>query len=135
MTSNGFRFIGVGLYTVPEASRLSRVSTGRIRRWLRGYSFTTPSGRHLSPPVFPPPSLLAMAPSRSRFLISSRSGLWTHLFLPASAGRHYATRTRESPPHWAHIRSHVAASSLTEERCSRNSPGNAAHAQITHSPT
>src|SRR5262249_62180786 len=54
MATNGFHFIGVGLYTVPEASRLSRVSVGRIRRWLRGYSFTTRSGRHRSPPVFLP---------------------------------------------------------------------------------
>lgn len=51
MTTNDFRFIGVGLYTVPEASRLSRVSGGRIRRWLRGDSFATKSGPELSPPV------------------------------------------------------------------------------------
>ena len=51
MSTNGYRFIGLGLYTVPEASRLSRVSVGRIRRWLRGYTFTTRTGPHKSPPV------------------------------------------------------------------------------------
>jgi uncharacterized protein (DUF433 family) len=51
MSTNGYQFIGLGLYTVPEASRLSRVSIGRIRRWLRGYTFTTRTGPHKSPPV------------------------------------------------------------------------------------
>jgi uncharacterized protein (DUF433 family) len=46
-------FLGVGLYTVPEASRLTRVSIGRIRRWARGYSFVPPGGeRRTSPPVW-----------------------------------------------------------------------------------
>jgi uncharacterized protein (DUF433 family) len=31
--------LGIGLYTVPEAARLTRVAPGRIRRWRRGYSF------------------------------------------------------------------------------------------------
>lgn len=31
--------LNTGLYTVPEASRLTRVSTGKIRRWIRGYDF------------------------------------------------------------------------------------------------
>lgn len=51
MAGNGFHFIGVGLYSVPEASRLSRVSTWRIRRWLRGYTFPVKGGRGASPPV------------------------------------------------------------------------------------
>ncbi len=32
-------FLNTGLYTVPEAARLTRVSIGRIRRWLKGYDF------------------------------------------------------------------------------------------------
>ncbi len=32
-------FLNTGLYTVPEAARLTRVSVGKIRRWLKGYSF------------------------------------------------------------------------------------------------
>ena len=32
-------FLNTGLYTVPEAARLTRVSTGKIRRWIKGYDF------------------------------------------------------------------------------------------------
>ncbi|CAN5131073.1 DUF433 domain-containing protein [soil metagenome] len=31
--------LNTGLYTVPEAARLTRVSIGKIRRWLKGYNF------------------------------------------------------------------------------------------------
>jgi uncharacterized protein (DUF433 family) len=31
--------LNTGLYTVPEAARLTRISTGKIRRWIKGYSF------------------------------------------------------------------------------------------------
>jgi uncharacterized protein (DUF433 family) len=31
--------LNAGLYTVPEAARLTRVSVGKIRRWLEGYDF------------------------------------------------------------------------------------------------
>lgn len=55
MTTNAFNHIGVGLYTVCDASRLSHVSASRIRRWLRGYTFTTKSGLHKSPPVVDSP--------------------------------------------------------------------------------
>jgi uncharacterized protein (DUF433 family) len=51
MGANGFHLIGVGLYTTPEASRLARVSTGRIRRWMQGYTFKTKSGSRESPAV------------------------------------------------------------------------------------
>jgi uncharacterized protein (DUF433 family) len=33
--------LNTGLYTVPEASRLTRISTGKIRRWIKGYDFRT----------------------------------------------------------------------------------------------
>lgn len=32
---------GIGLYTVPEASRLTGISPNRLRRWLRGYTYRT----------------------------------------------------------------------------------------------
>jgi uncharacterized protein (DUF433 family) len=35
-----FTYLNVGMYTVPEASRLTGVSRGRIRRWLKGYHST-----------------------------------------------------------------------------------------------
>jgi uncharacterized protein (DUF433 family) len=52
MGTNGFHFIGVGVYAVPEASRITRVSPWRIRRWLQGYRFRVTEGHHESPPVF-----------------------------------------------------------------------------------
>jgi uncharacterized protein (DUF433 family) len=41
-----------GIYTIPEAARLSGVSPWRIRRWLRGYEFPAKHGRHRSEPVW-----------------------------------------------------------------------------------
>lgn len=41
-----------GIYSIPEASRLTHVSTWRMRRWLRGYEFKVKTGRHSSPPVW-----------------------------------------------------------------------------------
>lgn len=45
-------FIGAGIYTVPEAARLTRVSPPRIRRWLKGYDFRTKKTRHHAQPVW-----------------------------------------------------------------------------------
>lgn len=36
MRSNSKQLLGVGIYTVPQASRLSDVPAARIRRWLKG---------------------------------------------------------------------------------------------------
>jgi len=41
-----------GIYTVPEASRLTKVAPPRIRRWLRGYKFFSGQREHASPPVW-----------------------------------------------------------------------------------
>jgi uncharacterized protein (DUF433 family) len=48
MTGNSQNFLNTGIYTVPEAARLTRVSTGRIRRWMRGYKFRTKKKEHHS---------------------------------------------------------------------------------------
>jgi uncharacterized protein (DUF433 family) len=45
-------FLNTGIYTVPEAARFTRVSTGRIRRWLRGYKFHTKKREHYSKAVW-----------------------------------------------------------------------------------
>lgn len=45
-------YLGAGIYTVPEASRLTRVSSARIRRWLKGYDFKSRRQRHHSNPVW-----------------------------------------------------------------------------------
>ena len=31
--------LNAGLYSVPEAARLTRISVGKVRRWLKGYDF------------------------------------------------------------------------------------------------
>lgn len=47
--------LGVGIYTLAEAARLSRVSAGRIKRWVRGYSFRDERGNERSsPPLWTP---------------------------------------------------------------------------------
>ena len=33
------QLLNAGLYTVPEAARLTRISVGKVRRWLQGYDF------------------------------------------------------------------------------------------------
>ena len=50
VTSN--QLLGAGIYTVPEASRLTRVSAARIRRWLKGYDYQSRNERHHSNPVW-----------------------------------------------------------------------------------
>jgi uncharacterized protein (DUF433 family) len=54
MRESNFNYFGIGIYTVPEASRLSGVSSQRIRRWLKGYSFPTQTGVKFSPSVWIP---------------------------------------------------------------------------------
>jgi len=45
-------YLNTGIYTVPEAARLTGVSTGRIRRWLRGYRYISRKKRYTSPPLW-----------------------------------------------------------------------------------
>jgi uncharacterized protein (DUF433 family) len=51
---NSFRFIGNGIYTVPDAAKLARIPQARIRRWIRGYHFRTSGELRSSPPIVPP---------------------------------------------------------------------------------
>lgn len=45
--------LSTGIYTIPEAARLTRVAGARIRRWLKGYDFKTAKRRHChSSPVW-----------------------------------------------------------------------------------
>jgi uncharacterized protein (DUF433 family) len=46
--------LGVGIYTITEAARMTDVSSGRIRRWLRGYKYRTKDEQRESPPVWRP---------------------------------------------------------------------------------
>lgn len=44
----------LGIYTIPEAARLTRVPIANIRRWTLGYSFVRGGRRHWSPPLVKP---------------------------------------------------------------------------------
>lgn len=48
------KLIGLGIYTIPEASRLSRVSRPRIRRWLAGYAYKYKKEQRSLPAVWEP---------------------------------------------------------------------------------
>ena len=57
MTVNGAEvasnsLLGIGLYTVPEAARLTGIPPGRLRRWLRGYSYRSGEAVAISEPVW-----------------------------------------------------------------------------------
>jgi len=41
-----------GIYSIPEAARLTGVRSARIRRWLKGYNFKTKTENHHSNPVW-----------------------------------------------------------------------------------
>jgi uncharacterized protein (DUF433 family) len=45
--------LGIGLYTVAEAARLICISQGRLRRWLRGYTYRGGEAPVPSAPVWP----------------------------------------------------------------------------------
>jgi hypothetical protein len=46
-----FQWIGFGVYTIAEAARLTGVSVGRVRRWVKGYTFRSRGEERASPPV------------------------------------------------------------------------------------
>lgn len=46
--------LGLGIYSVPDAARLTGVSAGRIRRWLLGYRYRVGDETRASPPVWQP---------------------------------------------------------------------------------
>jgi uncharacterized protein (DUF433 family) len=46
--------IGIGLYTVPEAARLTNIAVPRIRRWLGGYRYAEGSRERASAPLWQP---------------------------------------------------------------------------------
>ncbi|MBM3547771.1 MAG: DUF433 domain-containing protein [Alphaproteobacteria bacterium] len=52
MTEAAASLIGVGIYTVAEASALTGVPTRTIRRWSRGYQYSSGETQRVSPPVW-----------------------------------------------------------------------------------
>src|SRR5262245_51927464 len=53
MTGNG-SLLGLGIYTIPEAARLTRVPISSIHRWTHGYTFVRRGERRWSPPLVKP---------------------------------------------------------------------------------
>jgi len=49
-----YKYIGVGVYQVPQAARLTKLSPDRVTRWLRGYTFRVKEGARTSPAVVHP---------------------------------------------------------------------------------
>ena len=45
-------FLGVGIYTVRQAARLTNIHSARIRRWVKGYSYVSRGVSYSSAPVF-----------------------------------------------------------------------------------
>jgi uncharacterized protein (DUF433 family) len=45
------RFVGIGIYSIREASRLTGISPRSIRRWMLGYDYTSKGARNRMPPV------------------------------------------------------------------------------------
>lgn len=44
--------LGLGIYTIAEAARLAQVAAARIRRWIKGHSYTRRGGRVAQPAVW-----------------------------------------------------------------------------------
>ena len=45
-------YFNTGIYTIRDAAQLTGVSTGRIRRWLRGYHYHSRRKAYASPPLW-----------------------------------------------------------------------------------
>lgn len=52
MNAKAPNLISAGIYAIPEASRLTGVSSSRIRRWLKGYDYRTKKDQRHSKPVW-----------------------------------------------------------------------------------
>src|SRR5262245_48101612 len=53
-TPGGADLLTVGVYTLPDAARLTGVPPASIRRWTQGYSFTREGQLRWSPPLVQP---------------------------------------------------------------------------------
>src|SRR5438270_929137 len=50
-TLNPSRYVGVGLYSFPEAARIIGIKPAKLRRWVGQYRRKEPGAEHLSKPV------------------------------------------------------------------------------------
>lgn len=54
MDAQPFSLVGIGLYSIPEASRLTKIPSQSIRRWLKGYRYPAGSSNRYSSPLWVP---------------------------------------------------------------------------------
>ena len=54
MTESHYKYIGKGIYSIPEASRIIRVNYSTIKRWVSGYKYVYQNERRVGLPVFEP---------------------------------------------------------------------------------
>lgn len=52
MTDQHQSLLGIGVYTVPEAARLTGIPAPTIRRWVTGYTYTRKGTARTSPPLW-----------------------------------------------------------------------------------
>ncbi len=87
--------LNAGLYTVPEAARLTRVSVGKIRRWLKGYDLKRGDRVSHSDPVWQG----ELRPIENKLALSFRDLLKLRFVERSSRWREladHAARARES---------------------------------------
>jgi uncharacterized protein (DUF433 family) len=53
-SGRSYDLIGIGLYTIPEAHRLTNVPISNIRRWTLGYAYVFGGVTHMSPAIVRP---------------------------------------------------------------------------------
>src|SRR5207245_10935867 len=127
----------LGIYTIPEAARLTRVPFASIRRWTHGYAFRKGGERRWSPPLVVPqldpvdeiPAVSFLDLQELRFLhaFRSRGASWQTLRVahePATGrighSHPFSTRTLRSA-----VRAIVSGVSVCE---SGGPPSGGAHA-------
>lgn len=45
-------YLGLGIYSIPDAARLLKINSAKIRRWVRGYRYAYQDQAKVSPPVW-----------------------------------------------------------------------------------
>jgi len=88
------RLIGIGLYTVSEAARLTNIAVPRVRRWLGGYRYREGDHDHASTPLWQPevPKFGSKIELGFRDLMELR---FVHLFLERGLSLHAIRRAIE----------------------------------------
>ena len=92
MDAAELNLLNTGLYSVPEAARLTRISVGKIRRWLKGYNFKSGDSIHHSDAVWQG----ELQPVENKLALSFRD-LQELRFVDAFVGAGVSWRTCDEP--------------------------------------